>query len=61
MGAILTPGQRTVASALRVIGRSGDRNYARYHHVLNRAVLSPRPAARILLMPSAMRLPPIFR
>ena len=43
------------------MGRSGDRNYARYHHVLNRAVLSPRQAARILLMPSAMRLPPMFR
>ena len=39
---ILTPGQRTVAAALRVMGR----NYARYH-VLNRAVWSPRAAARI--------------
>ncbi len=59
------PGQRTVASALRVIGApchrrsvssalrvmglSDDRNCARYHQVLNRAVWSPRQAARILL------------
>ena len=49
IGAILAPGQRTVASALRVMGLSDDRNYARYHQVLNRAVWSPRQAARILL------------
>ena len=30
VGAILAPGQRTVASALRVMGLSDDRNYARY-------------------------------
>ena len=41
VGAILTPGQRTVAAALRVMGLSGDRNYARYHHVLNRARAQP--------------------
>ena len=50
VGAILTPGQRTVAAALRVMGRSDQRNYARYHEVLNRAVWSPREAARILLL-----------
>ena len=50
VGAILTPGQRTVAAALRVMGRSDDRNFARYHEPLNRAVWSPREAARILLM-----------
>ena len=49
VGAILTPGQRTVAAALRVMGRSDDDNYARYHEVLNRAVWSSRGAARILL------------
>ena len=48
-GAILTPGQRTVAAALRVMGRSDHLDYARYHEVLNRAVWSPRKAARILL------------
>ena len=36
VGAILAPGQRTVAAALRVMGLSDDRNYARYHQVLNR-------------------------
>ncbi len=50
VGAILTPGQRAVAAALRVMGRSDHRDYARYHEVLNRAVWSPRAAARILLV-----------
>ena len=50
VGAILTPGQRTVAAALRVMGRSDDDNYARYHEVLNRAVWSSREVARILLL-----------
>ena len=50
VGAILAPGQRTVAAALRVMGRSDHRDYARYHEVLNRAVWSPRQAARILLL-----------
>ena len=49
VGAILTPGQRTVAAALRVMGRSDQRDYAHYHEVLNRAVWSSRAAARILL------------
>ena len=50
VGAILTPGQRTVAAALRVMGLSDDRNYARYHEVLHRAVWSSCEAARILLL-----------
>ena len=50
VGTILTPGQRTVAAALRVMGRSNQRDYARYHEVLNRAVWSSREAARILLL-----------
>ena len=49
VGAILTPGQRTVAAALRVMGRRYPRDYARRHEVLNRAVWSSREAARILL------------
>ena len=49
VGAILATGQRTVAAALRVMGRSDQDDYARYHEVLNRAVWSPREAARILL------------
>ena len=50
VGAILATGQRTVAVALRVMGRSDQADYARYHEVLNRAVWSPREAARILLL-----------
>ena len=42
VGAILTPGQRTVAAALRVMGRSNDDNYARYHEVLKR--YGPQPS-----------------
>ena len=50
VGAILTTGQRTVAAALRVMGRSDQDDYSRYHEVLNRAAWSPREAARILLL-----------
>ena len=50
VGAILATGQRTVAAALRVMGRSDQDDYSRYHEVLNRAVWSPREAARILLL-----------
>ena len=50
VGAILATGQRTVAAALRVMGRSDQDDFARYHEVLNRAVWSPREAARILLV-----------
>ena len=49
VGAILTPGQRTVA-ALGVMRLSDDGDYARYHEVLNRAVWSPRAAAGIRLV-----------
>ncbi len=49
VGAILAPSQRTVASALRVMGLSDDRNYARYHHVLNRAAWSSLKVSRVLL------------
>ena len=50
VGAILTLGRRTVAAALRVMGLCDQRDYARYHEVLNRAVWSSRAAARILLL-----------
>ena len=56
VGAILTPGQRTVAAALRVMGRSDQRDYARYHEVLNRAVWSSREVARVLLVLLLQRL-----
>ena len=50
VGAILTTGQRTVAAALRVMGRSNQDDYARYHEVLNRVVWSSREVARVLLV-----------
>ena len=49
VGAILTPVRRTVAVVLRVMGLNDDRNYARYHHVLNRAVWSPLQVCQVLL------------
>lgn len=50
VGVILSTGQRTVAAALRVMGRSDRDDCAHYHAVLNRAVCSPREAARTLLL-----------
>ena len=50
VGAILAPGQRTVASALRVLGRSQERQYQNYHRVLNRARWSSRELSRRLLV-----------
>ncbi|QXD14410.1 transposase [Rhodocaloribacter litoris] len=48
-GAILAPGRRTVASALRVMGLSALTTFQNYHRVLNRATWSARRAAQILL------------
>src|SRR4051794_11829631 len=50
VGAILTPGQRTVASVLRVMGLSDERQYQNYHRVLNRARWSSRELGRRLLV-----------
>ena len=49
VGAILAPGKRTVTSALRVMGLEDDQNFARYHHVLSRAVWQPLQLGRTLL------------
>jgi hypothetical protein len=49
VGAILAPGQRTVASLLRITGRSRERGFVNYHRVLSRAAWCPRAAAKILL------------
>jgi hypothetical protein len=49
VGAILAPGQRTVASVLRVMGLGGERQYQNYHRVLNRARWSGRELSRRLL------------
>jgi len=49
LGAILAPGQRTVASVLRVMGLSRETHFQNYHRVLNRAVWSSLDAAHLLL------------
>lgn len=49
IGAILAPRKRTVTSALRVMGLSGERRFQTYHRVLNRAVWSCRQASLVLL------------
>src|SRR3954462_1089311 len=49
IGAILTPGRRTVTSILRMTGLGRERRFVNYHRVLNRAAWSGRAAARVLL------------
>jgi hypothetical protein len=49
VGAILTPGPRTVAAALRVLGLQDDRPFQNYHRVLSRARWSSRALSPILL------------
>ena len=49
IGAILSPAERTVAAALRVMGLSGEKHFQNYHRVLNRAVWSSLEASHILL------------
>lgn len=48
-GAILCRGGRTVCSALRTLGMSGERVFSKYHHVLNRASWDCLKASKILL------------
>ena len=48
-GAILAPGRRTVAAALRVMGLEREPRFERSHRVLNRATWSGLAASRILL------------
>jgi DDE superfamily endonuclease len=49
VGAILAPGRRTVAAALRVIGLDQEPHFTNYHRVLNRNQWSSRWLARCLL------------
>src|SRR6266699_2613660 len=49
IGAILAPGERTVAAILRVMGCSDDKQFQNYHRVLNRATWSSRELSRRLL------------
>jgi len=49
VGAILSPRQRTVTAALRVMGLSDEEHYGNYHRVLSRAVWSSLMLSRVLL------------
>jgi len=49
IGTILSPAERTVTAALRVMGLSGEKHFENYHRVLNRAVWSSLEASHILL------------
>jgi hypothetical protein len=49
IGAILTPGQRTVAAVLRIMGLDGERHFQNYHRVLNRAQWSNLEVSDLLL------------
>lgn len=49
VGAILSPGKRTVTAALRILGRDHENDFPAYHSVLNRAAWSSRAAASQLL------------
>jgi hypothetical protein len=48
-GAILSPGRRTVAAALRVVGLEQEASFTNYHRVLNRNSWSSRRIAGRLL------------
>jgi hypothetical protein len=50
VGAILAPGQRTVAATLPVMGLGHLSHFQNYHRVLNRAVWSSRQASGLLLL-----------
>ena len=49
-GALLTPGRRTVASALRAVGLGNTRHFTNYHRVFNRARWSALRLSRLLLL-----------
>lgn len=48
IGALLAPGRRTVAAALRISGREAQRTFQNYHRVLSRARWNALQASRIL-------------
>src|SRR5215212_2703151 len=59
VGAILAPGQRTVAAALRVLGLGTEVYFQNYHRVLNRAQWSSRALSRLLLLQLVRVLVPL--
>ena len=58
VGSILTPGRRTVAAALRVVGLEHAADFTNYHRVLNRNRWSSRWVARCLFRMLVIRLVP---
>src|SRR5260370_16435724 len=50
IGAILAPGERTVAAILRVMGQQNEKQFQNYHRVLNRAKWSSREGSRRILL-----------
>src|SRR5229473_4497606 len=50
IGAILVPGDRTVAAVLRVMGQANEKQFQNYHRVLNRAKWSSRVLSRVLVL-----------
>ena len=59
VGSILTPGRRTVAAALRVVGLEQTTDFTNYHRVLNRNRWSGRWVARCLFRVLVNNLVPI--
>lgn len=49
VGAILTPGKRTITAILRIMGLCQERHFQNYHRVLNRAVWSNLALSFVLL------------
>jgi hypothetical protein len=49
VGAILSPGKRTVAAALRIMGLSQVEHFQNYHRVLNRAIWSNLALSAVIL------------
>lgn len=49
IGTLLAHGRRTVTSALRALGKEQDKNWSKYHHVLNRAQWSGLAVSQRLL------------
>ncbi len=49
IGAILAPGQRTVAAILRILGLETEPHFQRFHRVLNRARWSSLEVSELLL------------
>jgi len=49
LGAILSPGRRTVAAALRVLGLEADPRFTTFHRLLNRKRWNAHRLARCLL------------